>query len=42
MTFVTQVFAAIFAIVFFVYVTRLVSKVKLSLRYSFFGWPCRW
>lgn len=36
MTFVTQVLAAIFAVVFFVYVIRLVSKGKLSLRYSFF------
>ena len=36
MTFVTQVLAAIFAVVFFVYVICLVSKGKLSLRYSFF------
>ena len=36
MTFVTQVLAAIFAVVFFVYVIRLASKGKLSLRYSFF------
>ena len=36
MTFVTQVLAANFAVVFFVYVIRLVSKGKLSLRYSFF------
>lgn len=36
MTFVTQVFAAIFAVLFFVYVIRLVSKGNLSLRYSLF------
>lgn len=36
MTFVTQVLAAIFAVVFFAYVIRLVSMGKLSLRYSFF------
>ncbi|MCI7655218.1 MAG: DUF2304 domain-containing protein [Collinsella sp.] len=36
MTFVTQVLAAIFAVLFFVYVIRLVSKGNLSLRYSLF------
>ena len=32
-TFVTQVLAAIFAVLFFVYVIRLVSKGNLSLRF---------
>lgn len=36
MTFVTQFLTAIFAVVFFAYVIRLVTKGKLSLRYSFF------
>lgn len=36
MTFVTQVLAAFFAVVLFVYVINLVSKGRLSLKYSFF------